>query len=78
MLRENGDLLNPEKCEFHTQSTKYLGLIISPNGISMDPVKVEAVQDWNSSRNEKDVQAFLGFANFYRRFILAFSRIETP
>jgi hypothetical protein len=61
--------LKPEKCEFHQQEVKYLGLIISMEGIKMDPEKFRAVQDWEPPSNLKDVRAFLGFANFYRRFV---------
>ncbi|CAJ2511912.1 Uu.00g075370.m01.CDS01 [Anthostomella pinea] len=66
------------KCEFHTTKTKYLGLIISTDGIGMDPEKVDALLDWESPRNVKDLQHFLGFANFYRRFIRGFSSIARP
>ncbi|KAH0608774.1 uncharacterized protein H6S33_001002 [Morchella sextelata] len=77
-LQRNGVLLKPEKCEFHTQSTTYLGLIIEPNGIKMDPRKVETVKNWTVPKTVKDVQAFLGFANFYRRFIRGFSELASP
>ncbi|KAI0993735.1 hypothetical protein K3495_g14450, partial [Podosphaera aphanis] len=77
-LKSKGVLLKPEKCEFHTQSTTYLGLIIEPSGIRMDPKKVEAVKSWTIPKSMKDVQAFLGFANFYRRFIRGFSTLALP
>ncbi|KAI0996661.1 Transposon Ty3-I Gag-Pol polyprotein [Podosphaera aphanis] len=77
-LKKNNVFLKPEKCEFHTQSTTYLGLIIEPNGIRMDPKKLEAVSEWTKPGNVKDVQAFLGFANFYRRFIFGFSKLAAP
>ena len=67
-----------DKCEFHTQSTRYLGLIISNEGIRMDPAKVEAIQEWETPRTVKDVQAFLGFANFYRQFIFKYSKLAAP
>jgi hypothetical protein len=60
--------LRPEKCEFELQELEYLGLIIRPNEIAMDPGKVAAVAGWKQPKNLKQVQALLGFANFYRRF----------
>jgi hypothetical protein len=70
--------LTPKKCEFHQQEVKYLGLIISMEGIKMDPEKIRAVQDWEPPSNLKDVRAFLGFANFYRHFVRNYSRIVQP
>jgi transposase InsO family protein len=77
-LKSAGIHLKPEKCEFHVQETNFLGLIVSPNGVRMDPAKVSAVKEWGTPRNVKDVQAFLGFANFYRRFIGGYSKIVAP
>ena len=77
-LEAAGLFIDVDKCEFTTQSTRYLGLIISTDGIRMDPAKVEAVLAWETPRTVKDVQAFLGFANFYRRFINKFSRLAGP
>jgi hypothetical protein len=54
-LPRNRVLLKPEKFEFHTQSTTYLGLIIEPNGIKMDPKKVETVKNWTVPKTVKDV-----------------------
>ena len=70
--------LDIDKCEFHVRETKYLGLIIGADGIKMDAVKVKAVQEWAVPKTVKDIQSFLGFANFYRRFIKDFSRIVKP
>lgn len=66
------------KSEFEVQEAKYLGLIISTEGIKMDPAKVKAVADWAVPQHLKDVQAFLGFCNFYRRFIPRFSTLAAP
>ena len=77
-LKEHGIQIDIDKCEFHVTETKYLGLIISGDGIRMDPEKVATIIEWTAPRNVKDVQGFLGFANFYRRFILGFSRIAKP
>jgi len=67
-----------EKCQFHKNSVEFLGYIVSSKGITMDPAKIKAVQDWPAPKNIKDIQSFLGFANFYRRFIKDFSKIVTP
>jgi hypothetical protein len=63
-LQQAGILLRAEKCEFFTQKRTYIGLIVSPEGISMDPKKTTAIKEWQSPKCVKDVQAFLGFANF--------------
>jgi hypothetical protein len=77
-LSNAGLHLKPEKCEFHVQTVKYLGVILTPKGVQMDPAKVEAVKDWPVPQHLKDVQAFLGFANYYRRFIFAYSKKVAP
>lgn len=68
-LRDHGLQVDISKCSFETTSVTYLGLIISTKGISMDPKKVSCVQEWPRPRSVRDIQGFLGFANFYRRFI---------
>jgi len=73
VLKENKLFLCPEKCEFCKQRIECLGLVISENEVSMDPVKVAEVQEWPTLENKTDIQAFLGFVNFYRRFIRDFS-----
>jgi hypothetical protein len=70
--------LKPEKYELHCQEVKYLGLIISIEGIKMDPEKITTVQDGEATRNLKDVRAFLGFANFYHRFVQNYCKIIQP
>jgi len=73
VLKENKLFLRPEKCEFYKQRIEYLGLVISENEVSMDLVKVAGVREWPTLENKMDVQAFLGFMNFHRRFIQDFS-----
>jgi len=72
VLQENKLFLHLEKCEFCKEQIKYLGLVISENEVSMDLVKVTGVREWPTPENKTDVQAFLSFVNFYRRFIRDF------
>ena len=74
-LQRAGLQLDIDKCEFHVQEVKYLGLIIGVDGIKMDPVKVEAIQAWSTPINEWDVWDFLEFTNFYQWFIKRFFRL---
>ena len=78
VLKENKLFLHLEKCEFCKQQIEYLGLVISENEVSMDPVKVAGVREWPTPENKTDVQAFLGFVNFYQRFIQDFSAKARP
>jgi len=78
VLKENKLFLCLEKYEFCKQRIEYLGLVISENEISMDPVKVAGVREWPTPENKTDVQAFLGFVNFYWRFIWDFSAKAQP
>lgn len=66
------------KCEFEMREVKYLGLMVGSDGVRMDPEKVDAVASWEAPKSVKDVQAFLGFANFYRRFVKDYSTISKP
>jgi RNase H-like domain found in reverse transcriptase/Reverse transcriptase (RNA-dependent DNA polymerase) len=66
---------NGKKCDFHSESIDYLGHMIGPNGLQMDPAKVKVIQDWPEPRKIKDIQSFLGFANFYRWYIHNYSNI---
>lgn len=77
-LREADLFLKPEKCQFRTTEVDYLGLKISPGHIGMDPVKVSGVTDWPVPRNVRHVNQFLGFCNFYRRFVEDYAGITRP
>ena len=67
-----------EKYEFHQRQIEYLGLVILENKVAMDPVKVTRVPNWPTLENWTDVQAFIGFVNFYRHFIQDFLTIARP
>ncbi|KAF8750266.1 hypothetical protein RHS01_09482 [Rhizoctonia solani] len=66
------------KCHFHVTMVDYLGIVISPAGFSMDQKKIEAVITWRTPKTVKQVQAFLGFVNYLRRFIPNFSTVARP
>ena len=69
-LLENGLYAKPKKCEFHKASVSFLGFIIHQGQLATDPAKVRAVVKWPTPDTRKQLQRFLGFANFYRRFII--------
>ncbi|KAK3535143.1 hypothetical protein QTP70_004798 [Hemibagrus guttatus] len=67
-----------EKCEFHRHTVTFLGYVISPQGVEIDQSKVQAVTGWPKPTTVKVLQCFLGFANFYCRFICNYSSIASP
>ncbi|KAK3520019.1 hypothetical protein QTP70_010855 [Hemibagrus guttatus] len=67
-----------EKCEFHRSTVTFLGYVISRHGVEMDVVKVQAVTEWPAPTSVRELQRFLGFANFYRRFIRNYSSVAGP
>ena len=78
-LQAAGLQVDVKKCEFEVKTTKYLGFIIEAGkGISMDPAKVAAIREWEAPKTVKGVRSFLGFANFYRRFIKNFAQLAAP
>ena len=74
-LFKAGLFLDINKCDFYIKEVKYLGLIITTEGLKMDPKKIKIIIDWKTSYCVKDVQAFLSFTNFYRRFIRGYLKI---
>lgn len=70
--------LELEKYEFHRSTIQFLGYILTPEAILMDLGKVDTVQNWPQPTTVKELQGFLGFANFYRRFITQYSQITAP
>jgi hypothetical protein len=76
-MHEHKLYLQLEKYKFEKTKIEYLGIIISHNKVEMDPVKIAGVADWPMPSNKKEVQSFIGFVNFYRRFIPGFSRAHS-
>lgn len=77
-LRENGLKLSPEKCRFFQTSVRYLGHIVSRNGVETDPEKVKALKTWPRPQTLKELRSFLGFSGYYRRFVQDYAKIVKP
>jgi len=77
-LEENDLFVKLEKCRWKVREVEFLGVVIGPKGVEMQKEKVEGVLNWPAPRNIKEVQKFLGLANYYRRFIKNFARIVAP
>lgn len=77
-LLEAGLYAKHDKCEFHMDEVEFLGFRIGCDGVKMDTKKVESVVEWPEPKTVKEVQSFLGFANFYRRFIEGYAKIARP
>ena len=77
-LREHQLYAKFSKCEFWLKKVPFLGHVLSEEGISVDPAKVQEVLDWKVPTSVHEVQSFLGLAGYYRRFIPEFSKISKP
>ncbi|KAF8748451.1 hypothetical protein RHS01_10832 [Rhizoctonia solani] len=77
-LMENQLFCKASKCTFHVTSVEYLGIIVSDKGFSLDKLKIQAIQEWPTPTKVKEVQSFLGFANFLRWFVANFSHMARP
>ena len=77
-LLENQLFVKAEKCEFHVPEVSFLGFIVGTGNVQMDPAKTRAVTGWSTPSNRKELQRFLGFAHFYRRFIRNYSSVAAP
>ena len=75
VLRRHGLFANLKKCRFHKDEVRFLGYIVLAQGVRMEDEQIEAVKNWPEPTSVRDIQVFIGFANFYRRFIRGFSRI---
>jgi len=73
ILKKNKLCIKPDKCEFHQNQVEFLGFIVGNGQICMDPGKIAAIKEWKSPKTKKELQTFLGFANFYQQFIKNFA-----
>ena len=67
-----------DKCEFYVTQVGFVGFIVSPAGVEMERSRIATIQDWPTPKTHRDIQVFLGFANFYRRFIASYSQVARP
>jgi hypothetical protein len=77
-LRDHGLTLGAEKCHLCTSSVRFLGHLVTADGIRPDPIKIDAIQDWKMPTDKKSLQSTLGFFNYYRRFCKNYSSIAQP
>ena len=77
-LLDNHLFAKAEKCKFHRSTVQFLSFVVARGRLEMDPSKTEAVVSWPTLSNRKELQRFLEFANFYRRFIRGFSSTVRP
>jgi hypothetical protein len=69
---------NLKKCSFFQERIAFLGFVVTTSSVEIDPSRIDAVESWPTLRSYADIQQFLGFANFYRRFIKNYSKIIKP
>ena len=77
-LEENDLFVKPKKCRWKVREVELLGVVIGPERVRMQKEKVDGILSWPTPRSAKDVQKFMGLANYYRRFIQDFSRVAKP
>ncbi|CAI7751476.1 unnamed protein product [Closterium sp. NIES-54] len=78
ILRENKFYVKLSKSDFDLKKVKFLGHMVSAEGVHVDPRKIESVKKWKVPENIKELQQFLGFANYYNRFVPQYAKIAAP
>ena len=78
ILRKNDLFANLKKCRFHKDKVRFLGYVVSSQGIRMEDERIEIVRNWLEPKSVRDIQVFINFTNFYWRLIRGFSRIAAP
>ena len=73
-LRKYTLYVKMEKCEFAQQEIKFRGHLVIQKHVQMDPKKVQSILDWQAPQNVKDLRSFIGLANYYRKFIVGYSK----
>jgi len=77
-LKENNLFVKPKKCQWKVKEVEFLGVVIGLKGVEIQKEKIEGVLNWPTPRNIKEVQKFLGLANYYRQFIKDFVKLAAP
>lgn len=78
LLRDHQLVAKESKCLFGQDQIDYLGHVISANGLAVNPTKIQAILQWPSPRNVKELRSFLGLAGYYRRFVRQYATIAGP
>jgi hypothetical protein len=77
-LREANLYVKLSKCKFNTKKVSFLGYTVTTEGVAMESDQVAAIAEWPTPKTYREVQVFLGFANFYRRFVKSYSSVVAP
>lgn len=77
-LEQEGLKVKLSKCAFFQQQVRYLGHVISNQGVATDPSKIEEVSSWPTPTTVSELRSFLGFASYYRQFVEGFAKLAAP